>query len=542
MAKKLVGIVFLMSSLCAVAANLIPMPVEVENLEGSLRLSESVAVAYADEEAGKPAELLAHELGKATGMSIPVHPGQAGPILLKTTDDPEFGEEGYSLRVTEGVIMEASNPAGLFYATQTLLQLLPVEVDSSGSGNVDWEIPCVRIRDRPRFAWRGMHLDVSRHFMPKADVLKFIDTIASLKFNKLHLHLTDDQGWRIEIKKYPRLTEVGGWRDETLIGHMRDNRKDPKFDGVPHGGYYTQEDIREIVSYAQSRYITIVPEIDMPGHMQAAIAAYPELGCTGEEVGVRKKWGISEYILNPEESTVQFCKDVLREVMNLFPSEFIHIGGDEARKKQWEGSERIQALRKKRGLADMHEMQAWFIGEIGQFLQENGRRLIGWDEITEGGLTQDAALMWWRAKAVDDVMEAIREGHDVVVAKTKDLYFDYYQSRDKASEPLAIGGYLPLEHVYHFEPVPEGLEPEYAGHILGAQGQLWREYLPTTSDVEYMAFPRACALAEVLWLPVGSRNYQSFLERMKVQERRFAQMNVNFRKLETADQENSNHE
>lgn len=535
MAKKLIGIILFSYSLISIAESLIPLPVKVENLEGSFRLSESTVIFYAGGEARLPAEALAEELGRATGFSIPVRRGQTGEIFLKIIDDPELGNEGYSLQVTDRVILEASSPTGLFYAVQTLRQLLPPESYASVPGQVDWVVPGVRIRDWPRFQWRGMHLDVSRHFMPKADVLKFIDTIASLKFNTLHMHLTDDQGWRIEIKKYPRLTEVGGWRDETLVGHMRENRKDPKFDGTPHGGYYTQEEIREIVSYAKSRYITIVPEIDMPGHMQAAIAAYPELGCTGEVIGARKKWGISEYILNPEESTVQFCKDVLSEVMELFPSEFIHIGGDEARKTQWEASERIQELRRERGLADMHEMQAWFIREIGEHLNQNGRRLIGWDEITEGGLAPGAAVMWWRGKAQADVLEAVRSGHDVVVAKNKDLYFDHYQSRDKDSEPLAIGGFTSLEEVYQFEPVPEGLDETCSSRILGAQGQLWREYLPQTSDVEYMAFPRACALTEVLWTPVDKRDYTSFLERMGEQEARFTFMGVNFRKLETAD-------
>jgi hexosaminidase len=329
MAKKLISFILFTHTLSCIAASLIPLPVEVENMEGSFRLSESTVIDYAGGEARLPAEALAEELGRATGFSIPVRRGHTGAISLKIIDDPELGDEGYSLQVTDRVILEASAPAGLFYAVQTLRQLLPTEIYAPAPGQVDWIIPCVSIRDWPRFHWRGMHLDVSRHFMPKADVLKFIDTIASLKFNTLHLHLTDDQGWRIEIKKYPRLTEVGGWRDETLVGHMRDNRKDPKFDGTPHGGYYTQEDVREIVSYAKSRHITIVPEIDMPGHMQAAIAAYPELGCTGEQVGVRKKWGISEYILNPEDSTVQFCKDVLDEVMALFPSEFIDAVGGE---------------------------------------------------------------------------------------------------------------------------------------------------------------------------------------------------------------------
>jgi hexosaminidase len=382
-----------------------------------------------------------------------------------------------------------------------------------------------------------LHLDVSRHFMPKEDVMRFIDTMASLKFNTFHWHLTDDQGWRIEIKKYPKLTEVGAWRNGTLAGHIRDYHEKEipyEYDGVRHGGFYSQDDLREVVAYAADRYITIVPEIDMPGHMQAAIAAYPELGCTTNPLPVKMEWGISRNILNPEESTVQFCKDVLTEVMELFPSEFIHIGGDEAKKDQWEASERIEQLREERGLKDMHEMQSWFIKQIDEFLVANNRRLIGWDEIAEGGLAENAAVMWWRGKSgqthgQEIAKNAAKAGHDIVVAANGSLYFDYYQSKDKRNEPLAIGGFLPLQQVYNFEPVIEGLDGNTAAHILGAQGQIWTEYIPNMKHAEYMAFPRACALAELVWLPKDQKNYAGFLERMKVQEQRFDAAGINFK-------------
>jgi hexosaminidase len=535
MKTTLIALMLAATTAIASPPGLIPLPVEVVEKEGSLQLDADVDVSYDCPSFADVAELLADRLRSATGFDIPVTEGTTGFISLARVDDDSLGDEGYLLEANELVSIRALQPAGLFYGTQTLLQLLPPEIYSAGPVDREWTLPAVAIRDYPRFGWRGLHLDVSRHFMPKEDVLKLIDVMASLKLNVFHWHLTDDQGWRIEIRKYPRLTEIGARRDATLVGHNRDNRENPQFDGVPHGGFYTQDEIREVVAYAAERFITIVPEIDMPGHMQAAIAAYPELGCTGEQVGVRKRWGISEYILNPEDSTVQFCKDVLAEVMELFPSTFIHIGGDEARKTQWEASERIQQLREERGLEDMHAMQSWFIRQIDDFLVASGRRLIGWDEIAEGGLAANAAVMWWRGKKQtgrEIALSAIREGHDVVVASNSHLYFDYYQSRDKEREPLAIGGFLPLEKVYAFEPVIEGLTEAEAGHVLGAQGQLWREYLPTTASVEYMAFPRACALAELVWLPREQKDYPGFMERIKVQERRFDAAGVHYRKVE----------
>lgn len=535
--KKLL-FAFLLSAVAAVAAPIavIPLPTEFKQLEGQIELNDATTISYADAEAQSVAELLAQQLRPATGYPFPVHSGTEGTILLELSADETLGSEGYQLISSDKIIIRAPSAAGLFYGAQTLRQLLPAEIFSAEQASATWIVPAVEIRDIPRFGWRGLHLDVGRFFMPKEDVLKFIDTMATLKLNIFHWHLTEDQGWRIEIKKYPKLTEVGAWRDGTVIGHMRQNRKKPNYDGIPHGGFYTQDEVREIVAYAAERHITIVPEIDMPGHMQAAIAAYPELGCIDTPVVVKKEWGISQTILNPEDSTVQFCKDVLTEVMELFPSEFIHIGGDEAKKNQWEKSPRIQELREQRGLKDMHEMQSWFIKQMDDFLIANGRRLIGWDEIAEGGLAENAAVMWWRGKAgragTEIAKKAAQDGHDIVIASNSHLYFDYYQSKDKKSEPLAIGNYLPLEEVYSFDPIMEGLNDEEAKRVLGAQGQLWREYMPTTEQVEYMAFPRACALAELVWLPEEQKDYSNFLERMKIQEQRFDAAGVNFRKIE----------
>ncbi|HPR83273.1 MAG TPA: beta-N-acetylhexosaminidase, partial [Pontiellaceae bacterium] len=418
--------------------------------------------------------------------------------------------------------------AGLFYGAQTLRQLLPPEIYSPTLQQKPWVAPRIEICDRPEFRWRGLHLDVSRHFMPKEDIFRFLDVMASLKLNTFHWHLTDDQGWRIEIKKYPKLTDVGAWRDRTLIGHARD--KVQQYDNQRYGGFYTQEDVREVVAYAAARQITVVPEIDMPGHMQAAVAAYPELGCTADPVPVKTDWGVSANILNPEESTVEFCKNVLTEIIDLFPSEYIHIGGDEADKSKWKQSPRIQQLMKERGLADMHQMQSWFIRQIDDFLTAKGRRLIGWDEIADGGLARNGTLMWWRKAAGKTAEAAAQGGQDVVIAVTEYLYFDFYYSAERENEPLAIGGNLPLQKVYAFAPIPKQWSPAAASHVLGAQGQLWTEYIKDMRQVEYMAFPRACALSEAVWSPSEGKGYADFLRRIRVQEQRFSAAGVNFRR------------
>lgn len=519
------------------APSLIPKPVELNVAEGSFELKTNSVIVYADAAARQPAERLAAQLRPATGFKLPVKAGAEGSIVFQTLEDPDLGTEEYALRSAQCVSISAATSAGLFYGAQTLRQLLPPEIYAAGKVSKPWKLPSVEIRDIPRFGWRGLMLDVGRYFMPKEDVLRFIDTMASLKFNRFHWHLTEDQGWRIEIKKYPKLTEVGAWRKETMAGHLYD--KPRTYDGIPHGGFYTQDDIREIVAYAAERHITIVPEIDMPGHMQAAIAAYPELGCTTRAPGVMTEWGICKNILNPEDSTVRFCKDVLTEVMALFPSEFIHIGGDEAEKEQWEASERIQQLREERGLENMEAMQSWFIRQIDDFLGANGRRLVGWDEIAEGGLAKNAVVMWWRGASAQNVglkiaRKAAQDGHDIIIASDTQLYFDYYQSKDRSKEPLAHSGFLPLEAVYALEPAIAGLDDTAAAHILGVQGQLWTEYIPNMKQVEYMAFPRACALAEVAWLPSGNKDYADFLARIKVQELRFDAAGVNFRKTGTS--------
>jgi hexosaminidase len=391
----------------------------------------------------------------------------------------------------------------------------------------------VRIVDRPRFAWRGAHLDVGRHFMPKEFVKKYIDLLALHKLNRFHWHLTDDQGWRLEIKKYPRLTTVGGWRRQTIVGIQRSYRDTSQwvFDGRPHGGSYTQDDAREIVAYAQARFITVVPEIEMPGHAQAAIAAYPWLGNTGQQVEVLTYFGVNPNILNPSDSAIRFMQDVLTEVLAIFPSHWIHTGGDEAPKDQWKTSPVAQARIKELGLGNENELQSWMTAQMSQWLATRGRALIGWDEILEGGtegLAANAVVMSWRG--IEGGVAAAQAGHDVVMTPTSNTYFDYYQSQD-SNEPPAIGGFLPLDTVYAYEPIPPALDSAQARHVLGTQGQIWTEYQRTPKNVEYMVFPRLIALAEVAWTPKEQKDFADFTARLAKHLSRLRVLDVNYRGL-----------
>lgn len=512
--------------------SLIPAPADLTRTGDGFALGAETRILFpeANAEAARVAELLAAALRPATGLALPTA-AAAGPesnAINLCIDSAITTPEGYRLvAAPDRVDIIAAAGAGLFYGTQTLRQLLPPE--SLGAARVDglaWTVPGVTIEDQPRFVWRGMMLDVARHFQPIPFVKKFIDTIAFHKMNRLHLHLTDDQGWRIEIKKYPKLTEVGAWRAETLVGHVA--RLPHKFDGTPHGGFYTQEEIRELVAYAAERYVTIIPEIEMPGHAQAAIAAYPELGNVKEPLPVHTMWGVNRNIFNVEESTILFLQDVLAEVVDLFPGTYIHVGGDEAVKDQWEASEAVQSRIKELGLSGEAEMQRWFIARMDEFLREKGRRLIGWDEILEGGLGKEATIMAWRG--VKKGIEAARAGNDVIMAPTTFTYLDYYQGPPR-KEPLAIGGLVPIEKVYSFNPVPGELSAEESGRILGVQGQLWAEYIATPEHAEYMAFPRACALAEVAWTPQAQRDYADFSARLGMHVKRIETLGVNYRRL-----------
>ncbi|HEY3278993.1 MAG TPA: beta-N-acetylhexosaminidase [Gemmatimonadales bacterium] len=510
----------------ALALSVIPQPVRAERTAGAFLLTAATVITT-DVATRDVGAALADYLFPATGYRLPVRRSAAGAprvIAIRTdTALAHLGDEGYQLEVTPaGVAIVAFMPAGAFYAIQTLRQLFPVEVFRQAKvDGVSWTIPAVSIEDYPRFPWRGAHLDVARHFMPKEFVKKYVDLLALHKLNRFHWHLTDDQGWRLEIRKYPRLTQVGAWRTQTLIGKPDQDSTQWRFDGRPHGGFYTQDDVREIVAYARARFVTVVPEIEMPGHSQAAIAAYPELGNTGNPIPVWTSWGVSENILNPDDRTIRFYQDVLTEVMALFPSRWIHVGGDEADKAQW------LALR---GLnvAAAQAMQSWFVRQMDAFLTARGRALVGWDEILEGGLAPNAIVMSWRG--TDGGIAAAQAGHDVVMTPGSHTYLDHYQSLDTASEPLAIGGFLPIDTVYSYEPVPGILAPGEARHVLGAQAQLWTEYVADPKQAEYMAFPRLCALAEVVWTPPERKNFADFSARLHTHLRRLAILDVNYRR------------
>lgn len=514
---------------------IVPQPRVVIPLKGRFLLTAKTQIVANDALTPIAWQLL-QSLAPATGYALAVRasiPAGGTAIDLKIDSSlNSLGDEGYQLEVRrDRISIRAARPPGLFYAFQSLLQLLPPQIFRQAKvSGIEWAVPCVRIEDVPRFAWRGALLDAARHFMPKSSVKRFIDLLALHKLNVFHWHLTDDQGWRIEIKKYPKLTEVGAWRRETLVGHFNANRDNPKFDGIPHGGFYTQEDIREIVEYARVRNVTIVPEIEIPGHATAAIAAYPELGNTQQPVAVSRQWGVHENIFNVNESTIRFLQEVLLEVLELFPSKFIHVGGDEAVKTLWKSSPAAQARIAELGLRDEEELQSWFIRQMDEFLTTKGRRLVGWDEILQGGLAPNATVMSWRGE--EGGIAAAKSGHKVVMTPSHSTYLDYYQSKDTSRKPLAIGNYLPLEVVYAYEPVPAALSPEDWKRVLGTQGQIWTEFIPDFRHAEYMAFPRLCALAEVAWSSRDRKSYPDFLRRLSEHLKRLDVLDVNYRRLD----------
>lgn len=443
--------------------------------------------------------------------SVNINDSGNGPTITFVHDENVKNEEGYILDIKEDKIaIIAREDVGAFYAIQTLRQILPVGFESTSERMTQTSIRCQRIEDEPRFKYRGLHLDVGRHMYSTDFIKKYIDALAMLKMNTFHWHLTEDQGWRIEIKKYPKLNEIGAYRNETLIGHYNDQPQ--TFDNTKYGGYYTQEEVKDIVSYAKERHVTVIPEIEMPGHSQAAIAAYPELGCRQEPVEVATKWGVFEEIYCSRDETFDFLQDVLDEVLELFPSEYIHIGGDEAPKTRWKECQDCQNRIKSEGLKDEHELQNYFISRIERYLNSKGRQIIGWDEILEGGLAPNATVMSWRG--ITGAIEAAKAGHQVVMTPTSHCYFDYYQSENE-SEPLAIGGFLPLEKVYSFEPIPDELSEEEADFVLGAQANMWTEYMPDSKQVEYMLFPRLLAMSEVVWTSKENKDYNTFVPRVE---------------------------
>ncbi|MFQ5536841.1 MAG: beta-N-acetylhexosaminidase [Gemmatimonadota bacterium] len=520
---------------------LIPAPAHILAGKSDFQVRPETPIVLADTadaEMRRLADFWAAPVRAATGFPLPVV-GASGVVggteeavaaevpSIRLALETAGPREGYHLIIApQEISLTAADHAGISYGLQTLTQLLPSDLEEKGSPRRSikkLKIPAGVIDDAPRFPYRGMHLDVGRHFFGPTFVMRYIDLLARYKINRFHWHLTEDQGWRIEIKRYPKLTRVGAWRAQTQVGREREPFRG---DGQRYGGYYTQDEIREIVAYAQERYVTIIPEIEMPGHSLAALAAYPELACTEGPFQVGERWGVYEDIYCPKEETFEFLKNVLLEVMDLFPGEYIHIGGDEAPKKRWEESSVAQEVMRREGLADEDELQSWFIHRIETFLNEHGRRLIGWDEILDGGLAPDATVMSWRG--TQGGIEAARQGHDVIMTPYSHLYFDYYQG-DPEKEPLAIGGYLPLDSVYSFEPIPEELTPGEARHILGAQANVWTEYMKTEDQVEYMVFPRLFALAEVVWTPEKNKDLHAFRRRLKWHLRRLKAMGVNFR-------------
>ncbi len=522
------------------APALMPLPSKVETASGGGFVLGTDTQILADPRSSASAEYLAKQLRKPTGLAVPVKVDSAakpakGCILLSTGHamaGSGSGAEGYQLKVTRARLsIDSADPAGMFYGVQTLLQLLPSEIFAPEKQSIEWRIPAVNIEDHPRFGWRGFLLDVARHFFTVGEVKQLLDAMALHKLNVLQLHLTDDQGWRLEIKKYPRLTEVGAWRKD--VGFNLDPKSSTAYgpDGR-YGGYYTQEDIRDLVAYAAERHITIVPEIEMPGHASAALAAYPQFSCSGGPYSTDVGGGVFAGVYCAgNDGTFEFLQNVLAEVIALFPGKCIHIGGDEVPKQNWKNCAKCQERMKQEGLKSERELQSYFVRRMEKFINSQGRTLIGWSEIAEGGLAQNAVVMDWIGGAV----EAASAGHDVVMTPTGYCYLDYYQSTNSPGEPRAIGGFLPLRQVYSFEPIPEGLDRMFQGHILGVQGNLWTEYIPSLRHAEYMAFPRLCALAEVGWSSPAGRDYSEFKRRLATHAQRLERMGVNYRKASVTD-------
>ena len=516
---------------------IIPQPVSIVPGKGEFVFSARTQIVAAAS-SQTLAEQLRDYLRPATGFSFPIVRTSTGNGITLSLDRTlkRLGPEGYRLEIRRsGIHIRALNPAGIFYGIQSLRQLLPAEImRRTPVDGIRWAVPVAVIEDTPRFSWRGSHMDVARHFMPKEFVLKFLDLMALHKLNVFHWHLVDDQGWRIEIKKYPRLAIIGGKTDYTTFNPVQPMQAV----SLPQGGYYTQDDIREVVRYAAQRFITVVPEIEMPGHSAAAMTAYPSLG---NKLEIEQAGGDTSFMTfsgssngtdsnyNVDDSTIHVLQDILTEVMALFPSKFIHIGGDEVDKRPWHYNPKAQARMHDLGLKDENELQSWFVRQMDQFLAAHNRRLVGWDEILEGGLAPGATVMSWRG--IDGGIAAAKAGHDVVMTPEALTYLDHYQWIAPRLEPLGIGGFLPLEQIYNFEPVPPTLTPAEAQHVIGGQAQLWSEFIPHSKQMEYLAYPRLCALAEALWSPKDTRNFADFSARLKPDAERLRILDVHFRPI-----------
>lgn len=499
---------------------LIPLPEKLIIGNGNFEINESTVLFSHDENALKDLNFLQSYIVDRYNITLKATIGSSQKRSVFVKRNSSMKPDEYTLNVDSmNIKIEGGTGAGVFYGIQTLIQLLPAGRTTKLS------VAAVEISDQPRFSWRGMHLDVCRHFFTVKEVKKYLDYLAMYKMNVFHWHLTDDQGWRIEIKKYPKLTEIGGYRNGTLIGHYSETPE--RYDTIRYGGFYTQDEIKDVIEYAGTRHIQIVPEIEMPGHALAALAAYPMLACTPGPFEVGKSWGVFKDVFCPSELTFNFLQDVLTEVCELFPGKYIHIGGDECPKDRWKESSFCQELMKKEGLKDEHELQSYFVQRMGKFLQTKNKKLIGWDEILEGGIAEDATIMSWRGYAGG--VTAAKQKHDVVMTPTAYCYFDYYQSASP-NEPLAIGGYLPLNMVYRFEPVADVLTADESKYILGTQGNIWTEYIDTWKKLEYMAMPRMAALAEVAWTKKELKDYDGFARRLSSHTKLLSFLNVNYSK------------
>lgn len=522
---------------------IIPKPVSLEISNGRFLVDSKTKVSAAanlENEGNYLAELLSH----LSNTDIAFETGSTGNIQLKIDDTIE-NEEGYTLSVSyDNIVISSKTTKGVFYGIQTLKQLMPASMETK---TADLTIPAVSIKDNPRFVYRGMHLDVGRHLFPVDFIKKYIDLIAMHKMNTFHWHLTEDQGWRIEIKKYPKLTEIGSKRYGTIIGHYPGTGNDE----TEYGGFYTQKEVKDIVKYATERHVTIIPEIELPGHASAAIASYPFLSCFPEEPTVvtnnmgskagkeaqangspkivQETWGVFDDVFCAgNEKTFQFLENVLDEIIPLFPSEYIHIGGDECPKSNWKRCPKCQKRMKENNLANEHELQSYFIQRIEKYLNTKGKKIIGWDEILEGGLAPNATVMSWRGEKGG--IEAAKQHHDVIMTPGYSCYFDHYQTKNKDNEPLAIGGKTTVADVYAYEPTPKELTEEESKYILGAQGNVWTEYMKTSDYVEYMVLPRMTALSEVVWTPKEVKNWKDFKERLNTMKYRYDAMGLNYAK------------
>lgn len=517
----LAGVVALACSSCQTEKKadyqVIPLPQEVVlTQEKPFLLNKNVSITYPEGNLllKRNAEFLSGYIRQATGYTPPVKglkDGETAKHAINLGLDADIAnKEGYVLTTTsEGIQINGQTENGVFYGCQTLRKSIPAEAQG-----VDILLPAGSIKDEPRFTYRGMHLDVCRHFFPLEFIKEYIDLLALHNMNTFHWHLTDDQGWRIEIKKYPKLTEVGSKRNCTVVGKARSG----KYDNIPYGGFYTQEQAKEIVKYAQERYITVIPEVDLPGHMLAALAAYPDMGCTGGPYKVSPDWGIFEDVLCiGNEQSMQFLEDVMAEITEIFPSKLVHIGGDEAPRTRWAKCPKCQARIKAEGLKTDKQhtaedrLQSYCMTRIEKFLNSKGRQIIGWDEILEGDVAPNATVMSWRGTSGG--IKAAQMGHDVIMTPNLYCYFDYLQTADSKDEPLGIGGYVPVEKVYSLDPTA-ALTEEQAKHILGAQANLWTEYIATTEHAEYMILPRMAALAEVQWTQPEKKDYADFTQRL----------------------------